>query len=252
MSSNNTDINQVTSDLFLDGKIQVVQPVNGYRFSIDSIILAGFSHPPAGATVVDLGTGCGIIPLILAHRTLNLRLIGVELQPSLAAMALKNIKRNGLSDRISILCQDMCNLSKDTFGTTVDYVISNPPYYPVLSGRINPNPQKALAKHELKINLSKLVTVARKVLHSGGKFILIYPSERLTDVLFQMRQKGIEPKALHMIFSKQNESAKLVVIEGIRDGRPGIQELSSLVVYRLDGRYTPEMMQLLKSKFCAM
>ena len=111
MSSNNTEIDQITSDFFLDGKIQVVQPVDGYRFSIDSIILAGFLHPPSGATVVDLGTGCGIIPLILAHRTLNLRLIGVELQPSLAAMALKNIKRNGLSDRISILCQDMCSNS---------------------------------------------------------------------------------------------------------------------------------------------
>ena len=252
MPSNNIEINQITSDFFLNKNIQVVQPANGYRFSIDSVILAGFSHPPAGATVLDLGTGCGIIPLILAHRTLDLQLIGVELQPSLAAMALKNIKRNGLSDRISILCQDMCNLTKDTFDTTVDYVISNPPYHPVLSGRINPDPQKALARHELAINLSKLVTIARKVLHSGGKFILIYPSERLTDVLFQMRQKGIEPKNLHIIFPKQNASAKLVVIEGVRDGRPGIQKISSLVVYRLDGRYTPEMIQLLKSKFCAL
>jgi tRNA1Val (adenine37-N6)-methyltransferase len=252
MPSNPIEINSVTSSCFLNGKIQVAQPENGYRFSIDSVILAGFSNPPVGATVVDLGTGCGIIPLILAHRALNLRLIGVELQPSLAAMASKNIKQNGLSDQISILCQDMSHLSKDTLGTTVDYVISNPPYYPVLSGRINPNPQKALARHELAVNLSKLVTIARKILHKGGRFILIYPSKRLTDVLLQMRKKGIEPKILHMIFSKQNESAKLVIIEGVRDGRPGIKEISSLIVYRLDGQYTPEMIQLLKRTFGAM
>jgi tRNA1Val (adenine37-N6)-methyltransferase len=240
-------VNQITSDFFLNRKIQVFQPVNGYRFSIDSIILAGLSSPPASATVLDLGTGCGIIPLVLAHKSSNLRLIGVEIQPSLVDMALKNIKTNRMTDRISIFCKDMCKLSQNTFDTVIDYVICNPPYRSVQAGRINPNPQKALARHELAINLPQLISIAHKLLRIGGRFISIYPSERLTDVIFHMRQKAIEPKKVHIIFSKQNQPAKLVVIEGVRGGRPGIQEISSLIIYRPDGKYTPEIARMLRN-----
>jgi tRNA1Val (adenine37-N6)-methyltransferase len=233
-----------TSDTFFNGKIKVLQPINGYRFSIDSVILTGFSHPPPGATVLDLGTGCGIIPLILGYRFPSLRLIGVELQDSLAQLANENIQRNGMVDRISILCQDFCNLSLNVFGKAVDYIITNPPYRPITSGRINPHSQKALARHELAMTLSQLLTTARNLLRIGGRFIMIYPSERLADVIFQMRQKEIEPKRLYTIFSKKNEPAKLVVIEGIRAARPGIQELSSFVIYSSNGEYTKEMDQM--------
>ena len=239
-------MNQITSDFFLNRKIQVFQPANGYRFSIDSIILAGLSSPPASATVLDLGTGCGIIPLVLAHKSSNLRFIGVEIQPSLVDMAIKNININKMTDRISIFCKDMCKLSQDTFDTVIDYVICNPPYRMVQTGRINPNPQKALARHELAINLPQLIAVAHKLLPIGGKFISIYPSGRLTDVIFHMRQKAIEPKRVHMIFSKQTEPAKLVVIEGVRGARPGIQEISSLVIYGSDGKYTTEIARMLR------
>ena len=241
-------MNQITADFFLNGKIQVFQPANGYRFSIDSLLLAGLSSPSASATVLDLGTGCGIIPLILAYKSSSLRLIGVEIQPSLVDLAIKNIKRNGMTDRISIFCKDMCKLSQNTFDTVIDYVICNPPYRSVQAGRINPDPQKALARHELAINLSQLIAITHKLLRIGGKFISIYPPERLTDVIFHMRQKAIEPKRVHMIFSKQNEPAKLVVIEGVRGGRPGIQEISSLVIYRSDGKYTTEVARMLGSR----
>lgn len=241
---------EYTCDEFFNGNIKVLQPSKGYRFSIDSVILAGLSQPQKGATVLDLGTGCGIIPLLLAHRFPSLRLIGVELQPCLAALAKENIQRNGMQDRMSILCRDMRDLPPNSIGTTVDYIISNPPFRPVTSGRINPNPQKALAKHELAIDLPQLLTTARNLLRFGGKFITIYPSERLTDVMFQMRQKEIEPKRLHPIFTKKKKPAELVIIEGVRGGRTGIQELSSFVIYCSNGRYTNKMVQVLSGCSC--
>lgn len=237
-------IEKTTSDTFFNGRLSVIQPANGYRFSIDSVILAELSRPQPGDKVLDLGTGCGVIPLILAHRSADLQLIGVELQSSLAALAVENIQRNSMSDRVSILCRDMCDLSQKALGGVVDYIISNPPYRPAQSGRINPDRQKALARHELAMNLSQLMTTSRSLLRIGGRFILIYPSERLTDVMFQMRRNEIEPKRLHIIFSRQQDPAKLVVIEGVRAGRPGLQEISSFIIYRQDGQYTAEMARI--------
>lgn len=247
MTTENRDIDQTTCDSFFNGNIKVLQPANGYRFSIDSVILASLATPPVGTTVLDLGTGCGIIPLILAYRQPTLRFIGIELQSRLAALATKNIELNGMQNRISILCQDLCTLSVGSLNGIVDYAISNPPYRPTQSGRINPNPQKALARHELAMDLSQLLTTARKMLRIGGKFILIYPAARLTDLVCQMRKMDIEPKKLCAIFSRENEPAKLVVLEGVRAGRPGIQEISSLVIYRSDGRYTPQVAQMFET-----
>lgn len=239
-------IESITLDTFFNGKIFVSQPANGYRFSIDSVVLAGLSSPQGSDKVLDLGTGCGIIPLILSHRSPALKLIGVELQPSLAAIAIENVRRNGMLDKISILSQDIKKLTVKALGGVVDYIISNPPYRPIHSGRINPDPQKAVARHELAMNLSQLMTVSRSLLRVGGRFSLIYPVERLVDVLFQMRQNDIEPKRVHMIFSKQNEPAKLVVIEGVRAGNPGIQEMSSFFIYRSNGQYTSAMAEFFK------
>jgi len=245
-------LDSTTTDTFFNGQLKVMQPDNGYRFSIDSVILAGLLRPRAGAVVVDLGTGCGIIPLILAFRWPSLRIVGVEIQPSLADLAQKNICLNSMSEQVAILCRDLRDLSSESsyskglFGT-VDYVISNPPYHPASSGRINPDPQKALARHELAMNLNDLVSTARKLLHAGGRFILIYPSERLTDAIYHMRLNEVEPKNITMVFSKANEIAKLVVVEGVRAGRPGIQAISSFTIYDSNGRYTPEMEKMFKS-----
>ena len=249
MNLNIKNFDQVTSDSFFNGKIQVLQPANGYRFSIDSIILAGIASPSVGANVLDLGTGCGIIPIILACKISDIHITGVELQSNLASLASLNIEKNGMQERISVLCQDLCELSTAKLGGAVDYVISNPPYRPKQSGRINPNTQKAVARHELAMDLSKLITTVHNVLRIGGKFILIYPAERITDLLFQMRKKSIEPKNLHIIFSRKGEPAKLVVVEGIRAGRPGVQKITTLVIYHNDGQYTSEMQQIFKKGF---
>ena len=234
-----------TTDTFCNGRIRIQQSRDGYRFSIDAVILAAYSEPRAGDTVLDLGTGCGIIPLMLAFHHPNIRIYGIEIQEGLAERALLNVKSNGMEDRIVIMQQDMKTLSSYKKGgmipCPVNMVVSNPPYRKVCSGRINPNQERAAARHEISASLSDVLETARRVLCISGKFITIYPAERMTDMLMQMRSADIEPKFLRMIHSGANTEAKLILAQGIRGGRPGIKIAPPLIIYNKDGTYTDEM-----------
>jgi tRNA1Val (adenine37-N6)-methyltransferase len=234
-------MNQLTTDSFFNGRLQVQQSSTGYRFSIDAILLAGHTRPLAGTTIVDLGTGCGIIPLILAYRQADTILFGIEVQPELADLAERNVKANHFEDRITILCQDMTRLPVAPLMAPVDVVISNPPYRQADSGRINPNPQRAVARHELAICLDRLVETARRLLRPGGRFLVIYPADRTTDLLAQMRRQDLEPKFLRAVHSRRPTPAKMIVVEGIRDAKPGLAIVAPLFVYRSNGRYSDEV-----------
>lgn len=232
---------RITQDAFFNGRLRISQTHGGYRFSIDAVILAGHITPRAGQSVLDLGTGCGIIPLILAYRHPAVHIVGVEVQATLAALAAENVTANAMAERIAILHQDMKTLTCDTFPTPFDWIISNPPYRMVSSGRINPDPQKAIARHELSVSLAEVVEVGRRLLKKGGKFAVVYPAGRTADVLVNMRLAAIEPKRMRMVHSNRQGEAKLVMVEGTKDGRSGLQALPPLVIYRPNGAYTPEM-----------
>ncbi|MGD8703714.1 MAG: methyltransferase, partial [Desulfosarcina sp.] len=167
-----------TRDHFFDGHIILNQPKAGYRFSIDAVILAHMVDPTAGETVLDMGTGCGVIPVMLAYRHPDLRLIGVEIQRSLCRLARQNVADNRMSDRIDILHGDMVRLQAADIGGPVDLVVTNPPYRKQGSGRVNADSQKAVARHEMKINLDSLLRTARRMLNPSGRLAIIYPSVR--------------------------------------------------------------------------
>ena len=234
----------LTTDTFFNGRIRINQQRCGYRFSIDAVILAHHVYPRPDDAVLDLGTGCGVIPLILAFRNPQIRLFGVEVQPGLAKIALANIDTNRFQDRISIHCLDLKTLGYDVISKPVDVVVSNPPYRKAEAGRINPNTQRAVARHEIRITLADVIDCARRMLRTGGKFITIYTAERLTDILYRMRSAGIEPKFYRMIHSGWNTAAKLVLLEGVKGGRPGSKIAPPLIVYNEAGSYTPEIEQM--------
>lgn len=144
----------LTTDTFLNGHLQVKQNRSGYRFSIDAVLLACHIRLQPGDKVLDLGTGCGIIPLILAHRHKKVKVYGVEVQKELADIASENVKENRMEDRITILCRDMKELKHDMVSGPVDLIVCNPPYRKAGSGRMNPDQQKAVARHEIKVNLN--------------------------------------------------------------------------------------------------
>ncbi len=238
-------LEQLTTDTFFSGGIRLRQQRRGYRFSIDAVILSGCLHPRPGETIVDLGTGCGVIPILLAFRRPDVRVWGVEVQETLAALAAENVRTNGMQSRVTVLGADLRDLGADTFGGPVDWIVSNPPYRRSQSGRVNPNVERALARHEIAMTLPDLIGAARRLLKTGGRFVAIYAAERVAELLSQMRLEHIEPKCLRSIHSDRGSNACLILVEGIKNGGPGVVLPPPLIIYDESGGYSKEVRSLI-------
>jgi tRNA1Val (adenine37-N6)-methyltransferase len=239
-------MDSLTHDTFFSGKITIRQGRAGYRYSVDAVILAHHARPKPDDRVLDLGTGCGIIPIMLAFQCPEADFYGVEIQPELADIARQNVRENRMEDQIEIMCRDMKTLMQNQFQAPMDVVISNPPYRRATSGRINPNSQRAIARHEIKTTLPDIVAVAGRLLKTAGRFIIIYSAERLTDLLVQLRSVGIEPKFIRFIHSRQETGAKLILLEGRKAANPGMKVGPPLVLYQSDGTYTDQAIAMFK------
>jgi len=235
-----------TTDTFFNGQVKVKQSRRGYRFSIDAVLLAYHTRPRPGESVLDLGTGCGIIPLLLLFRHPAIRIYAVEIQHQLAELAADNARDNGLQDRMAIIEGDLASLGAERFPSPIDIIVSNPPYRRPNSGRINPDGQRAVARHEIKTTLGDVVHTAKRILRVGGRFITIYTADRLTDMLFLMRENRIEPKYMRMIHSSDKTEAKLFLVEGVHDGRPGMKIDSPVVLYADVGEYTDDVKRMFR------
>lgn len=234
----------MTTDTFFNGRVRVNQDRSGYRFSIDAVLLAYYARPRPDDKIIDLGTGCGIIPVILAHRHPGITLYGIEVQKTLAEIASLNAKENRMSDRITIIEKDLKLLESQMVSGPVDLVVSNPPYRKVRSGRINFDPQRAIARHEITATLLDVVQAAHRVLRNSGRLVMIFPAERIIDLIFQMRSSSIEPKHLQMVYSEITMGATLVLIEGRKGGRPGMKVDPPLTIYHQDGSYTDAVLKM--------
>jgi tRNA1Val (adenine37-N6)-methyltransferase len=234
-------MHSLTTDTFFNGKLHVNQDVAGYRFSIDAIILANHTQVRTGDRLLDLGTGCGIIPLILAYRHPNIQIYGIEIQKNLTELATANVKKNNMQDRITLMCRDMRELKPDLIDGPVDVVVCNPPYRKPNSGRLNPDPQKAVARHELKLSLTDMLETVRCMLRTAGRFVAIYTAERAAELLSQMHLHGIEPKFVRLIHSQVDADAKLILVSGKSGARPGVKIGPPLIIYNPAGDYSAEM-----------
>jgi tRNA1Val (adenine37-N6)-methyltransferase len=207
-------------------------------------LLAHHVRPHPGDRVLDLGTGCGIIPLILAFRHPDITLYGVEIQKKLSDLGIFNVKSNQMQKRITILCQDLRELKSKMIAGVVDLVVCNPPYRKADSGRLNPDHQRAVARHEIEATLPDVIMTARRMLRTAGKFTVIYAAERAVELITQMQANGIEPKTLCSIHSRWDSAAKLVLVEGVKGGRPGTRITPPLILYDESGNYTPDVLRM--------
>lgn len=236
----------ITTDTFFDGRLQVSQSRRGYRFSIDAVLLAHQIKPRQGdVRVVDFGTGCGILPLLLAYRHVALNFSGIEIQPSLVQLARTNVRANDLGHRIQIIEADLQLVNPQMLGFSADLVVSNPPFRTPASGRINPDQERALARHEIALTLEGLLRAVRRVLKTGGYFWTIYPTQRLPELISTMQVLNIEPKYLRMIHSRENCNAKLVLIAGVKAGLAGLAVGPPLVIYDNAGQYSEAVQAML-------
>ncbi len=192
---------------------------------MDAVMLACHAEPLPGNKILDIGTGCGIIPLILAARTPDLQITGIEIQESLAVIAEQNVKKNNFSSTISIVCKDVLKTTTAEIKGEFDKIISNPPFIKKNCGRMNPNHQKAVARHEITLNITGLVKAVSRFLRPGGTFDVIYPVERKKEVLFTMTANGIFPSAIRFIHTRKTENPKRVIISGMKTKSSGLKVL---------------------------
>jgi tRNA1Val (adenine37-N6)-methyltransferase len=234
----------LTSERLFDGRLQIVQDSRGYRYSIDAVLLTGQVQPRAGERLADLGTGCGIIPLILAYRHPEIKIYGIELQIDLAAIAVRNVAENRMEDRIDILCRDMKSIDTAELSGPVDTVVANPPYRKPHSGRLNPNRQRAVARHELAVTLEDVIRTARNVLRNKGRLVMIYPAERVADLLICMKSLDMAPRLIRPVYSRPDREAKRVIVEGIKAGRQRARIGPPLMIYNESGGYSNEVLKM--------
>ena len=220
-----------TLDTFINGDLQIIQKKNGYRFSIDAVLLSQFIRIHKNERVIDLGTGCGILPLLLSRTTRAKSFVGVEIQKRLAECARKNVSLNRLEDRISILRNDLRGLKKTFQAGSFDVVLSNPPYRKVRTGRINPSAEKAIARHEMKGTLDNLVSMASYLLPPKGRCYVIFSASRAVDLLVALRSWKLEPKRLQFIHPRAGEEAKFILAESIRDSGMELKIMKPLLLH---------------------
>jgi len=223
-----------TFDSFFNGSLQVIQKKRGYRFSIDAVLLSQFIKIRKNERAIDLGTGCGILPLLLSQTTKALSLVGVEIQNELAECAKKNALLNHLEHRISILHQDFRELKKIYPPGSFDVVFSNPPYRKYRTGRLNPSMEKAIARHEIKGTLEDLISIASYLLPPKGRCYLIFHALRIVDLLVLLRANSLEPKRLQFVHPRIEERAKFILTESIKDSGVELKLLSPLILHPSD------------------
>jgi tRNA1Val (adenine37-N6)-methyltransferase len=236
-----------TLDALGYGDLQIIQPQQGFRFTIDPVLLSGFAQSKAGETWIDLGCGSGVLPLLLARRESELQLTGIEIDPASADRARRNVVLNKLEKQIDIIQGDLRDLHKTHDAQSCDVIITNPPYRRLESGRISAGTDRAIARHELHGNLDDFLRVSRFLLKNGGRFYAIYLAERLPELLVKMSACKIEPKRLRCIHSRRTNDANLVLIEGRRSGRPGLTITAPLFLY--EGEEYSEEVRILAGDF---
>jgi len=230
-----------TLDEILEGRLRLYQKKRGYRFSLDALLLAHFISFKKNHRVVELGCGCGIITLILAVRFPQAKFAGLEIQPDLYELSARNVRLNALEERVTIISGDARKIKKYFRGGIYDVVFFNPPYRKLKSGRINPREEKAVARHEIKGSLNIFLQAAKYLLKPKGKVFVIYPAQRLAELVARMRQYAMEPKRMKMVFSDMETPAEFVLMEAVRQGGEEMKIEPPLVIYRHNKSYTEQM-----------
>ena len=240
--------NEVLNDFWTIDNMKIIQRNDHFNYSIDSILLAGFITINKNIkNIVDLGTGNGSIPMLLSCRS-SAKIEGIEIQESSVDLAKRNILLNNLENNINIIHGDI-NLYK-TFFThqSRDAVVVNPPFFKVdhTPGQINNIKHLSLARHEISIDLDKIMEASAYILKNRGYFAIVHRADRLIDVLESMRKQKLEPKRLQFCHSKVEKESKTILVEGIKGAKPGLIVLPPIFIHNNDGTYSDEVLNIFK------
>lgn len=235
--------------LISNDKMPIIQSPTVFSYSLDAVLLANFVYVPIKkGYILDLGTGNGVIPLLLSNRT-NAMITGLEIQERLADMARRSVALNELTDKINIITGDLREVHEELPQSYFDVVTSNPPYFKTPNEReFNENEYFTIARHEVMCTLEDVVKAAKRYVKPGGKVAFVHRPDRLVDIMTLFREYQIEPKRLQFVYPKRNKDANTILIEGIRDGSAGLKILPPLYIYHEDDTYTKEAQKIIYGK----
>ena len=223
---------------------RIIQDPERFCFGMDAVLLSGFAKAKEGDHVIDLGTGTGIIPILMEAKTKASNLVGLEIQPESADMAQRSVELNHLEKKIRIVTGDIREASSIFGAATFDVVTSNPPYMTEHHGITNEKSPKAIARHELLCTLEDVICQAAKLLRPGGSFYMVHRPFRLVDIMVLMRAYHLEPKRMKLVYPYIDKDPNMVLIEGLRGGRPRMTVEKPLIVYKEPGVYTDEIYEI--------
>lgn len=240
--------NERIDDLEFNG-YKIIQNKNGFCFGIDSVLLSDFAKKiKKDAKVIDLGTGTGIISILLAGKTKAKEIIGVEIQQDVADMANRSIELNNLENKIKIINENIINLNNYFEKQSIDVIVTNPPYKKINTGVKNDNEKKLISRHELTANLEDFIKISKDLLKDKGEFYMVHRAERLVDIIYLMRKYKIEPKQIKFVAPKISKEPNLILIKGIKNANEFLKFDNILFVYNEDGSYTDEILNIYGKK----
>ena len=223
---------------------KIIQDPNRFCFGMDAVLLSAFANVRKKERVLDIGTGTGIIPILMEARYGGDNYVGIEIQEDVADMASRSVKYNNLEDKISIDNADVKDALELYGSGHFDVITTNPPYMTVDKGIVNPNDTKALSRHELSVKLEDIVSISSKLLKNKGRFYMIHRPARLVEIMNVMRKYNLEIKRIRMVHPYIDKEANMVLIEAMHDGKPFLKVENPLIVYEKSGEYTKEVMDI--------
>ncbi len=229
-------------DLQING-LKIIQDPNCFCFGIDAVLLANFTVLKKNSRVVDLGTGTGIIPILVAGKNPSSQIVAVEIQERMAEMAARSVKLNHMENRIKVLNMDLRQAQIALEANQYDAVTVNPPYMHA-EGLINPNDNKAISRHEVMCTLEDVMKAASRLLKFRGSLFMVHRPQRLADIMCLGRSYKLEPKKIQFIQSGYNKKPNLLLIEFRKSAQPELLFLDPIVIYDQDGNYTEKVLEI--------
>ena len=240
--------NEKIDDLEYKG-LKIIQNTKGFCFGIDAVLLSDFAKEIRNKSkVLDLGTGTGILSILLSAKTNLEKIYGIEIQKDVADMAKRSVKLNNLENKIEIINKNILDLTEIFEKNSIDSIVANPPYKKADTGKINENERKYISRHEVTATLKDFITVSNKLLKNGGSLYMVHRPERLSEINYELKINKLEPKKLRFVYPNYNEEPKLILIKATKNAKEFLKIEKPLVIYKEPGKYTDEILQIYNKK----
>lgn len=236
--------NERIDDLELNG-LKIIQNKDGFCFGMDSVLLSDFAKEiKRSSTILDMGTGTGILAILLSAKTQGTKIVGVEIQPEVAEMAQRSVILNQLQNRIEIICEDIKKLKGIYEAGSFNAIVTNPPYKKRGTGGVNENELKLISRHEITADLEDFISIASYLLKEQGSIYMVHRPERLADIMVNLRKYKLEPKNIKFVYPNQEKEPNLILIKATKNARPFLKIEKPIYIYDSQGNYTKDVLEM--------